>query len=272
MFCATILVDNIPHDDCGAEWGFSVQISFQGQSYLLDAGSSDLYLTNAQRLNVRIADVDAAVLSHAHFDHSGGFPSFFRENSKAKLFVSESCREDCCFRLGPICKYVGLPRGLMTAHAGRIVRVPDELYAMAEGVWLVPHLPNHLENIGRRAHMYRRLDGHVVPDDFSHEQSLVFETGKGLVVLNSCSHGGLPNIVRDVQYFLPGRSIYMTIGGLHLAGMRKRDVRRVAREIRELGIPHVVTGHCTGDSAFRVMRSELGDSVRQTYVGQTIEI
>ena len=272
MFKATILVDNIPHDDCEAEWGFSVQIDYQGHSYLLDTGSSDLYLTNAGKLGVSIADVDAAVLSHAHCDPSGGYDSFFRETQKATLYVSGDCREDCSFKLGLIRKYVGVPRGLMAGHEKRIIHAPHGLHQLADGVWLVPHLPNRLEIIGRQAHMYRRLDGRIVPDDFSHEQSLVFDTPKGLVLLNSCSHGGLPNIVRDVQHYLPGHAIYMTIGGLHLAGMRKSAVRDIAAAIKTLGIEHVVTGHCTGDKAFKVLHEELGDKVQQTFVGQIIEV
>lgn len=121
MFRATILVDNIPHGECTAEWGFCVQIDYRGRSYLLDTGSSDLYLTNAKKLGVNIADVDTAVLSHAHYDHSGGYASFFRENQKAQLYVSGNCREDCYFKLGPVRKYVGVPRGLMAGYENRIV-------------------------------------------------------------------------------------------------------------------------------------------------------
>lgn len=92
----------------------------------------------------------------------------------------------------------------------------------------MPHLSNGLAEIGRQAHLARKKDGKIVPDDFSHEQSLVFETPKGLVVLNSCSHGGLEHIMEDIEYYLPGKQVYMTIGGLHLSGMRKRKIRQIA--------------------------------------------
>lgn len=272
MFKATILVDNIAHGGCRAEWGFCVHIRYGGRTYLLDTGSSDLYLANAEKLGIRIGDVDVTVLSHAHYDHSGGYGSFLRENRTAPLVVSPACREDCYFKLGPIRKYVGVPRGLLARGGSRIQPAPNGLYPLAEGVWVVPHLPNGLDEIGRRAHMYRRVEGRIVPDDFSHEQSLVFDTPKGLVVLNSCSHGGLQNIVRDVQHYLPGRPIHMTIGGMHLAGMRPFAVREIARTIDALHIDRVVTGHCTGKRPFAVLREVLGDSVQQTYVGQVIEV
>lgn len=272
MFKATILSDNIPFGDCAAEWGFCAHIDYEGRKYLLDTGSSDLYLKNAKKLGLSIADVDSAVLSHAHCDHSGGYGSFFRENGKAQLYISGACGEDCFFKLGPIRKYIGVPRGLMNARADRVTRVPNELYPIANGVWLVPHLPTDLERVSRKARLYRRVGGRLLPDDFSHEQSLVFETEEGLVVLNSCSHAGLDNIVRDVRHYLPGRSIYMTIGGLHLAGMRRSAVREVAAMIKKQDIARVVTGHCTGSKAFAVLKEELGNRVQQIYVGQTIEV
>lgn len=272
MFKATILVDNIAHGGCKAEWGFSVHICYGGRTYLLDTGSTALYLENAKKLGVSIAEVDTAVLSHAHCDHAGGFPSFFRENGRASLFVSPCCQEDCYFKLGPIRKYVGVPRGMLSSNRSRITAAENGTQALAEGVWLIQHLPAGLEAIGKRAHMYRKAEGCIVPDDFSHEQSLVFETDKGLVVLNSCSHAGLDSIVRDVQHALPGKPIYMTIGGMHLAAMRPAAVRRIAQTIRTLDIAHVVTGHCTGKRAFAILREELGDTVQQTCVGQVIEV
>lgn len=272
MFKVTILTDNIAHGECKAEWGFSAHIHYRGRNYLLDTGSSALFAKNAAAVGLRLNDVDAAILSHAHVDHSGGFAAFFQKNVRAQLYVSCNCAEDCYFKLGPIRKYVGVPRGLMAGNFERIVRVPDELYQIAEGVWLVPHVRNRLEDIGKRAHLYRRAGRKIVPDDFSHEQSLVFETEKGLIVLNSCSHGGLDNIARDVRHYLPGKKIYMTIGGLHLAGMRKDAVREIAGKIRALDIERVITGHCTGNKAYAVLREELGDRVTQTYTGMVIEV
>ena len=267
---ATILIDNIADNGFVSEWGFCVWIEYRGKNYLLDTGSSDKYLSNAKMLGIDVRDADFAVLSHAHYDHSGGYDSFFENNKKAKLFISSGCGENCYFKLGPIRKYIGLPLGMLNRHADRI-EVVEGMRTLADGVWLVPHLENGLDAIGKKAHMARRENGRCVTDDFSHEQSLVFEMDKGLVVFNSCSHGGLQNILADIEHYLPGKSVYMTVGGLHFKGSSKKDIFGVAQMIKGLSIQRVVTGHCTGDKGFEILRAELGDKVVQTSVGMVIE-
>ena len=55
--------------------------------------------------------------------------------------------------------------------------------------------------------MYRRTPQGFIPDDFSHEQSLVIDTAKGLVILNSCSHSGVENIINEVHSTFPDKHI-----------------------------------------------------------------
>lgn len=271
MLGAQILMDNIAQGELLLEWGFSAYIEYRGKRYLLDTGSTDKYLENAEKLGVKLSEADCAVLSHAHYDHSGGCRTFFSLNDHAKLYLSAACGEDCFFKLGPIRKYIGVPRGMLTDCADRLETVAG-FRQLDEGVWLVPHLENGLDAIGKKAHLYRREGRRLQPDDFCHELSLVFDTDKGLVVFNSCSHGGLANILRDLEHYLPGKSIYMTVGGLHLSKYSDADVRETARTIRLLGITRIVTGHCTGDRAFKILREELGDKVEQTRVGMKIEL
>lgn len=271
MFDLTILIDNIADGNLTSEWGFSAYIEYNSKKYLLDTGGSNMYLDNAAKLGIDIKDVDVAVLSHAHYDHSGGFGSFFDVNKKADLYVAETCGSDCYFKLGPIRKFVGFSPDVIAKNSNRITHVSG-LHKIDDGVYLIPHLKNNLEKIGKKAHMYRKVNNKIIPDDFSHEQSLVFETPKGLVVLNSCSHGGLKNILADVNHFLPGKSVYMTIGGMHLAASSNKDVRSVANTISTLSIEKVVTGHCTGKRAYKILLSELGDKLQQMHVGMKISV
>lgn len=271
MFNSTIIIDNIASGDLKSEWGFSIYIEYNNKKYLLDTGGSDIYLQNAIKMNIPIEEIDVAVLSHAHYDHSGGYGSFFEKNSKADLYVSDSCKEDCYFKLGPVRKYVGFPKGILTKYENRIKKVSG-MQQIDDGVYIIPHIKNNLEKIGKKAHMYRKVDGKIIPDDFSHEQSIAFDTEKGLVVLNSCSHGGLQNILADINHYLPDKKVYMTIGGLHLAGTSNKDVKEIAGIISRLSIEHVITGHCTGKRAYKILEQELGSKVNQMHVGMKIEV
>ena len=108
---------------------------------------------------------------------------------------------------------------------------------------------------------------------FAHEQSVVFETGKGLVIFNSCSHGGIVNIVREVQMALGGQKVYAVVGGFHmmkLSGMDtlaipEEEVVETAQELKGLGVEEIYTGHCTGNIAFGILKKELGEMVTCTW-------
>ncbi|MBQ0025266.1 MAG: MBL fold metallo-hydrolase [Bacteroidales bacterium] len=90
-----VLSDNIGDGDLKGEWGLSLFIEYEGKRILLDTGGSGLFLTNAKLLGTDIASVDAAVLSHAHYDHSLGMDDFFEANSKAFFYISPYADEDC---------------------------------------------------------------------------------------------------------------------------------------------------------------------------------
>ena len=76
---------------------------------------------------------------------------------------------------------------------------------LKKGVWVVPHFTGGLDEMGRRAHMYRKIGEEFIADDFAHEQSVVFETGKGLVIFNSCSHGELSILCEKCRWHSAGK-------------------------------------------------------------------
>ena len=126
--------------------------------------------------------------------------------------------------------------------------------------------------LGKREMMCRRTKKGWKPDDFSHEQSLVLDTGKGLVIINSCSHGGAVNIIREITATFPGKHVYGLIGGFHLFNKSEAEIREVAEAIKETGINYVCTGHCTKNRAYGIMKEILGDRLEQLRVGLEIKI
>ncbi len=105
-----------------------------------------------------------------------------------------------------------------------------------------------------------------MPDEFTHEMSVVFETDAGLVICNSCSHGGVQNIVEEVKSALPGQKIYAFVGGLHMKGRKdgeeictfsEEEVQALTDCIRDAGIEVLITGHCTGEPAIALLEKYL---------------
>lgn len=268
---ATVLADNIANGGLRGEWGLSVYIEYEGRNILLDTGASDLFLKNAEELGKDIAAVDYGVLSHAHYDHGNGMRAFFARNTAAPFYLREGCGENCYAKKWIFRKYIGLPRGVLAEYKDRVVFAQGD-FSLCPGASLVPHKTTGLYEIGKRNHMYLRTGDGWRPDDFSHEQSLVFDTADGLVIFNSCCHGGAAAIINEVKRTFPGRPVRALIGGFHIFGLPESEVRQLARAVKCTGVQEIYTGHCTGDRAYRVLKEELGGMAHQLSVGLAIDL
>ena len=268
---AKILVDNISNAPYRNEWGLSVYIEHSDKKILLDAGSSFAFRNNALNMNVDLKEVDFGVLSHAHYDHANGMPHFFNMNNHAKFYLSDKCKENCYGTRWIFSKYIGIRRGLIEYYSDRIEYISKKT-ELCDGVYILPQCKGDFTETAKKAGLYIKEKGKRTPDCFSHEQSLVIKTEKGLVILNSCSHAGVDNIIAQVKEEFPDEKIYAYIGGFHLYRSQEAEVRALAERIKESGIEKIYTGHCTGEAAFTILKQELGDSAHQLYVGMNIEI
>ena len=268
---ARILVDNLTKDDLVPEWGLSVYVEQGKRKYLVDTGASGQFLCNARAMGIDLSAVEFGVLSHAHYDHADGMGAFFEVNDHAPFYLRQGAGENCYSRKKFFPRYIGIKKGTLKTYDERIVYAEGDL-EICPGITLMPHKTPGLEEIGRKIGMYVRNGIRLCPDCFAHEQSLVAETKSGLVIFNSCSHGGADNIIREVAETWPEKQIRAYIGGLHLYRRTEEDVRALAKQIRKLGISEIYTGHCTGEKAFEILKEELGDCIRQIYTGMEIVI
>lgn len=267
---ATVVVDNIGKDELKGEWGLCIYIEYGEDKVLLDAGATGLFAENGEKLGIPLSEIDYAVLSHGHYDHAGGMRRFFQINDKAKFYLRDACAENCYKKILFLKKYIGLPQGILEEYGDRIVYASGD-YRIAEGISLIPHKTQGLSAAGKRESMYvKEKRGGWKQDDFSHEQSLVFDTPEGLVIFNSCSHGGAANIIREAAETFPDKKILALVGGFHLFNKSEEEVRSLARKIKETGIRQIYTGHCTGKAAYGILKEELGESVGQLHVGLTM--
>ena len=267
----TVLTDTNPSGALAGEWGLSILIEERGLCILLDAGSSDLFWKNARLLGLDPGSADMAVLSHAHYDHANGFVPLLRAYPKLRLYVRGCVGADCCAVKEQGLEYIGVDPALTEELEDRLVRVEGD-YALAEGVWLIPHKGPEREKLGLREKMFLRRGGELVPDDFSHEQSLVFETARGLIVFNSCSHAGAAEIAEEVRRTFPGQRVYAYIGGFHLYKKTPEEVRAFAARLEAAGVEKICTGHCTGDAAYAILKERLGERITQFRTGLEMEL
>jgi len=275
----TALIENKAPANLVGEHGLAIHIEFNGKQYLLDTGASNEYLNNADKLSIDLKNIDTAFLSHSHYDHSGGYVGLFSNNSKAKVYLQSAAKELCYAKTGFIKAYIGIPKGILDTYRDRFVFVDGD-YQIEEGVWLISHKTLGLAAKGKKAHMYRKIEKEFVADDFQHEQSVVFEALDGLVILNSCCHGGVDNIVKEVKEVFPGKEVLAVVGGFHLMGLmgpksmsgKPEDVRALGTRLFDLNVKHIYTGHCTGNPAYKILKEELGERLQYFSTGTVVKL
>ncbi|MGI6006045.1 MAG: MBL fold metallo-hydrolase [Ruminococcus sp.] len=275
----TALIENKETQGLSCEHGLAVYIEYNGKKYLLDAGQTGVCFENADKLGIPVEEIDTAFLSHAHYDHSGGLGEFFRRNQRAKLYLRRAAVDNRYYKItDKVKKDNSFSTEIIEKYRSRFVFVRGDL-EVEQGVYLLEyHLPG-LEERSKRACMYQEKDGILQPDRLDHEQTLVFESKRGLVILNSCCHGGVEDVVRTVQDFFPGKNVAAVIGGFHLMGVdgvgtmagSREDILKLADKLKELGDFKLYTGHCTGIPAYRILKEALGDRISYFSAGTVLE-
>lgn len=274
----TVLIENTSDGELKCEHGLSLFIEHDGKQILLDAGSTEAFYDNAALLGVSLENLDACILSHGHYDHSGGFGALFRNDRDFKIYAQKGADKSYYSGSGSMHE-IGIPPEIL-AQKDRFIFI-DGHKTLYEGVHLVPHHSPDLEKIGERSKLYKKEGGKIVPDDFAHEQSLVFDLAQGLVIFNSCSHGGAANIIREAKETCGGRPVYAYVGGLHMKGRKCGEdictfsdagLDALCRTIRDEKISHVYTGHCTGMPGLKKLKERLGKTAHALTTGMRFEL
>ncbi len=269
----TVLVENTSNTDLIAEHGLSFFIEYEDKKILLDAGTTDAFYKNAMQMNVSFDDLDAAVLSHGHYDHSGGFEALFENYKGIKVYAQISAMDSYYSGSGGLHE-IGIPKEVKRYHENFILI--DGMKEILNGVFLIPHTTENLDKIGDKAQLYKIVSGEILPDDFAHEQSLVFDTPKGIIIFNSCSHGDVENIMREVKDAFKGKRIYAYIGGFHMKGkvngreictFSDDEIDSLCDAVKRENMEWIYTGHCTGIQGVCELQKRLGEKVQVLTTG-----
>lgn len=273
----TVLLENAtPSSRFIARHGLSLLLETGGRRVLFDMGPDESFLHNAHALGIDVATADTAVISHGHYDHGGGLAAYLDATrdalAPAPVYVRERAFEEHLSGTLESCHPCGFDPAL--ASDARIVPT-GELRALGDGLLLFAHAGDHaLPPTNRR--LFARRDGDIVPDTFSHEQSLLVHEGDRYILVSGCSHAGILNIMARAE-MLAGQPLDAVVAGFHLTAPSAgtvadaETVRLLAREFASLGT-RFYTFHCTGLDAYGILRDELGDRVRYLYTGCSVTV
>jgi 7,8-dihydropterin-6-yl-methyl-4-(beta-D-ribofuranosyl)aminobenzene 5'-phosphate synthase len=263
-----------------SEWGLSLHVGFNNHSILFDTGASGAFVDNAEHLSVKVDAVGVAVLSHHHFDHGGGLERFFEVNSHAKVYLADAPDGECYVKImGFLKKYIGLDRAIMDDHRERfeIVGKPTEILP---SVFIFPNIiDTHPMPLGNKQ-LHVKTDGKLSNDDFSHEIVMAIKESGKLVIFTGCSHNGILNMIDTVAKEFEGFPIKAVIGGFHFVASppfnhmaeKRKDVENIGKSILNRLVEMTYTGHCTGKKAFNILKSVMGDQIKDMRTGSSFDI
>ena len=260
----TILSTMLADIDGIGEWGFAALVEVDGHRLLFDTGArEETVLRNAEELKVDLASVTDVVLSHNHGDHTGGLLTLRRALRGRNPTALSRAHVGTGIFLPR--QYEGRPipgltmsavRGAYESTGARMVE-HGKPGTLAPGVWLTgPVARRYPERNYPKGVRLVTGDG-AVEDTIPEDQSLVIDTGDGLVVVTGCGHAGIGNILAQAREIVPGAPVRAVVGGLHLLDADEKSLAWTAERMREAGVRHLLGAHCTGLEAVYRLRALL---------------
>jgi 7,8-dihydropterin-6-yl-methyl-4-(beta-D-ribofuranosyl)aminobenzene 5'-phosphate synthase len=231
----SVVYDNNPYDErLKTDWGFSCFVEGLEKRVLFDSGANgQILLSNLEKVGIQPSRIDGVVLSHAHRDHTGGLEDLLVLNPNIEVWLPQFFASDF--------------KDQVRKKGAKVVEVTTS------------------QEICQGAHTSGVIEGWIK------EQSLVLDTDKGLVLMTGCAHPRILHIISRVRDMFK-KDIFMALGGFHLAGFEKKEIKEIIRGFRDSGIKKLGLGHCSGDEARALFYEEYKDDYVEIGVGKKIKI
>ncbi|MCL2019867.1 MAG: MBL fold metallo-hydrolase [Oscillospiraceae bacterium] len=279
MKLLTLIENTAASEKLCTEHGLSFYIEHMGKKILFDAGATGLFAKNASRMLIDLKKLDIAVLSHNHIDHAGGLDVLLGYRPNIKIYAKKAVLNGVFKKAGIFQIPIGLSSGYFEKRAENFVLF-NSFQQIADGAFLMSC--EVFEPYFTDKTLLMKKDKKAVADDYSHELFMVvFPSGEpedGIVVISSCSHAGVVNILNTVRLTWEGVPIIGFVGGIHLTtkGGKKlicsfEEIEKIAEEIKGMDIGQIYVCHCTGQKGYERLKIQLGDQIQYLRAGEELE-
>lgn len=277
-----VLIDNKPHPEMNllSEHGLSIYFEADGLKWLFDVGASNNFFVNAEHLGINISDIDYLVLSHGHSDHTGGLGKFLEVNSRAQIIMSANIRgENFYSHRFEEKRNIGIDHSVIEKSSNRFI-FADNNMMISKNAGVVLRFPRKFDTPKSNKNLTLENSDGETPDEFQHEVALCVNSPNGFIVFSGCSHNGILNILETCTNFFHHSRVLACIGGTHLRDSDSLNTYESATEIKNTGraILHnypgmqLITGHCTGDKAKKLLSQVMGDKFQAFHTGAAFNI
>jgi 7,8-dihydropterin-6-yl-methyl-4-(beta-D-ribofuranosyl)aminobenzene 5'-phosphate synthase len=244
----SVLAENHSGPYTAAEYGLSYLIEYDDKRLLFDTGQSNLFLKNAEIMNVSMDNIDMIILSHGHFDHGNGL-SYLSGSSLVchpGCFVKRYRRSD---RM-----YIGLKNSRDELSWMFNLITSADPFKITEKIIFMGEIPR-LTDFESRATSFVFENG--TPDFVMDDSGLVLILPEGLFVVTGCGHSGIVNMLEHAKKITGIKKLFGVIGGFHL---KENDLqtKETIKYLNESGIKNVLPSHCTDLPALAAFYDNFG--------------
>jgi len=244
------------------EWGLSILVETEEMNVLLDTGQSISAAHNADILGIDLGQVDKIVLSHGHFDHTGGLRQVLgRMRKEVEIIAHPDMWQAKYSRREGLDRYIGIPFARRELEGlGANFKLTPEPVRLTDNIMTTGEIPMVTKFEEIDADLVVKEGTGFKPDKVLDDRALIINTGAGLVVVLGCAHRGIINTLYYARELTGVKPICMVLGGCHLISATEERIWLTISALKELGVERLGVSHCTGMPAATVMAPEFGES------------
>jgi 7,8-dihydropterin-6-yl-methyl-4-(beta-D-ribofuranosyl)aminobenzene 5'-phosphate synthase len=255
-----------------AEWGLSILIETDDTKILLDTGKGDSTVYNADTLGIDLRTIDKIVLSHGHFDHTGGLREILRRMHKKVEVIAHPDIWQLKYSRREEGRFIGIPfhRSELESLGAKFILsekpaiIDDSIMTTGEVA-----MTTSFEEIDDM--LLVKKDSVLQPDQVMDDQGLIIKTEAGLIVILGCAHRGMINTLYHARQLTGEDKIYAVMGGSHLMNASEKRMEQTVAALRDLGVQKLGLCHCTDLRAIGLLAREFGEAFFFNNAGTVIE-
>jgi len=258
-----------------AEFGLSILIETNDISVLLDTGKSVSASYNADTLGIDLSKIDKIVLSHGHYDHTGGLRQILRKMRKEVEIIAhpDIWAAKYARHQDEADRYIGIPfQHLELERLGASFNLTTKPVKITDNIMTTGEIPmvTDYEEIDRD--LFVKEYNSWQPDKLLDDQALIINTEQGLVIILGCAHRGMINTLYHAQQLTSVKQIYTVLGGSHLSRASEEQTWSTIAALKELDVQRLGLCHCTGLPISALLAQEFGDSFFFNNTGTSLEL
>lgn len=254
--------------------GLALMVEHGESRVLFDTGPDGAVVANAHALGVELCPLTAIVLTHGHYDHTGGLAAVLAEAGPVRVIAHPAAWEKTFADDAPGgLRYLGTPLSrAQYQEQGASFELSARPVMVGQGLLTTGEVPQVVSAGASDRRLLRHRRGRLQADDFRDDISLVALLQDCSAVMTGCAHAGLLNILRQAEVLAAGLPPRVVLGGLHLLTTSDEAVAEIATETYARGVRTLLPCHCTGERAAQVLQAEFPGAVIPINTGMQIRI